>query len=122
MIDIKEAFTDDNYNNLSEEITTINYTIRRKIQQDEENFIFETIEPFCTDVLQKKISKRELINRLTRPEAMRQAAVNDLGMRICKAYLEEPDFCASRIMELTREVAEDRDPYIYTSDEEDDGK
>lgn len=36
------------------------YEIETRVQEDSENFIFETISPFCEQVLQRKISKKEL--------------------------------------------------------------
>lgn len=36
------------------------YELQRRIREDEDNFIFETIEPFCSDIAQQKISKQDL--------------------------------------------------------------
>ena len=36
------------------------YKIRQKIEETEEEFIFQTISPFCDDVYEKHISKKEL--------------------------------------------------------------
>lgn len=35
-------------------------TIAEKVREDEENFIFEVIGPFCSEVAQRKISKKDL--------------------------------------------------------------
>jgi len=36
------------------------YEIRRRVREDEDNFIFETIEPYCSKIAQQKISKKDL--------------------------------------------------------------
>ena len=36
------------------------YEIRRQVKEDNENFIFETIEPYCSNIAQQKISKKDL--------------------------------------------------------------
>lgn len=36
------------------------YELQRRVREDEDNFIFETIEPFCSDIAQQKISKQDL--------------------------------------------------------------
>lgn len=36
------------------------YKIRQKMEETEEEFIFRTISPFCDDVYEKHISKKEL--------------------------------------------------------------
>lgn len=36
------------------------YEIRRRVREDEDNFIFETIEPYCSNIAQQKISKKDL--------------------------------------------------------------
>ena len=50
-----------NKNNMSD----FSFTIQRRLMEDEENFIYETIEPFCSRVTQKKLSKKELARLLT---------------------------------------------------------
>ncbi len=37
-----------------------NYEIKRRVREDEDNFIFETIEPYCSNIAQQKISKKDL--------------------------------------------------------------
>jgi hypothetical protein len=34
--------------------------VEMKVREDEENFIFETIGPYCNEVAQSKISKKDL--------------------------------------------------------------
>jgi hypothetical protein len=36
------------------------YEIKRRVREDADNFIFETIEPYCSDIAQQKISKEDL--------------------------------------------------------------
>ena len=37
----------------------------QQFSEDEENFIFTTIEPFCEEVYERKINKRELAEAIT---------------------------------------------------------
>lgn len=48
------------------------YEITTKIQETTDDFIFTTIQPFCEDVVQRKISKQELITALLLYEKARQ--------------------------------------------------
>lgn len=48
------------------------YEITTKVQETTEDFIFTTIQPFCEDVVQRKISKQELITALLLYEKARQ--------------------------------------------------
>ena len=36
------------------------YKIRKQIQEDEENFVYTAILPFCESITEKKLSKKEL--------------------------------------------------------------
>lgn len=36
------------------------YEIQRRVREDADNFIFETIEPYCSNIAQQKISKKDL--------------------------------------------------------------
>ena len=38
--------------------------ITERVLEDEENFIFETIKPYCEEIVQRKISKQELKDAL----------------------------------------------------------
>ena len=40
------------------------YEITRKVAEDQENFMFYTVQPFCEDVVQHKVSKKDLVNAL----------------------------------------------------------
>ena len=40
------------------------YKISTEVQENEEEFIFKTIQPFCESVIQRKISKQELMSAL----------------------------------------------------------
>ena len=48
------------------------YEITTKVQETTEDFIFITIQPFCEDVVQRKISKQELISALLLYEKAKQ--------------------------------------------------
>lgn len=48
------------------------YKIATEAQETMEDFIFTTIKPFCEDVIQRKISKQELITALLLYEKARQ--------------------------------------------------
>ena len=52
-----------------EEIT---YKIITEYQETEEEFIFTTIQPFCSDILKRHISKEELKNALLLYEKAKQ--------------------------------------------------
>lgn len=36
------------------------YEIKRRVTEDNDNFIFETIEPYCSNIAKQKISKKDL--------------------------------------------------------------
>lgn len=36
------------------------YEFQRRVREDNENFIFEAIEPYCSNIAQEKISKKDL--------------------------------------------------------------
>lgn len=48
------------------------YKISTEAQETMEDFIFTTIQPFCEDIVQRKISKQELIKALLLYEKARQ--------------------------------------------------
>lgn len=48
------------------------FEITTKVQETTEDFIFTTIYPFCEDVVQRKISKQELLTALLLYEKARQ--------------------------------------------------
>ena len=48
------------------------YKISTEAQETMEDFIFTTIQPFCEDVVQRKISKQELISALLLYEKAKQ--------------------------------------------------
>ena len=55
---IKNAFKSTKINPLNG--IDFAYEIERRVREDEENFIFETIEPYCSNIAQQKISKKDL--------------------------------------------------------------
>lgn len=50
----------------------LHYKIVTEVQETTEEFIFTTIHPFCEEVVQRKISKQELINALLLYEKAKQ--------------------------------------------------
>ena len=57
--EIKLAFKTAKIDPLEDDMD-ITYKIRRQVREDEDNFIFETILPYCSDIAQQKISKKDL--------------------------------------------------------------
>lgn len=55
---------------LSDSITTTVVDFVTQVRETEDEFIFETIEPFCRDTLKRTISKKELEEMLLRAERM----------------------------------------------------
>lgn len=49
--------------------------INQRVLEDEENFIFETIKPYCEEIIQRKISKRELRDALLLWEQAKKATI-----------------------------------------------
>lgn len=54
---------------------TVDYAT--KVRETEEEFIFQTIAPFCCNVLQRKISKKELKEKLVRADRMKWIPCNE---------------------------------------------
>lgn len=77
------------------------FRIVTEVQESEEDFIFTTIQPFCEDVIKRKISKAELVKLLSQPKIVRCGECEHLtNDRICPRW--------ERICELTgRGKAED---------------
>lgn len=53
------------------------YKITTEAQETMDDFIFTTIQPFCEDVVQRKISKQELISALLLYEKAKQLLYKD---------------------------------------------
>ena len=51
---------------------SMTYKITTEVQETTDEFIFTTIQPFCEDVVQRKISKQELVNALLLYEKAKQ--------------------------------------------------
>ena len=49
---------------MEETINSIIYQVAMEFQETEEDFIFQTIEPYCENILERKISKEELTELL----------------------------------------------------------
>lgn len=62
---------------LNDSITKTVVNFATKLHETEDEFIFETISPFCIDILIRTISKKELKEMLLRAERMKwRPAVN----------------------------------------------
>lgn len=56
---------------LNDSITKTVVNFVTQLHETEDEFIFETISPFCTDILHRRISKKELKEMLLRAERMK---------------------------------------------------
>lgn len=56
---------------------SMTYKITTEVQETTDEFIFTTIQPFCEDVVQRKISKQELINALLLYEKAKQILIRE---------------------------------------------
>lgn len=56
---------------LNDSITKTVVNFATQLHETEDEFIFETISPFCTDILHRRISKKELKEMLLRAERMK---------------------------------------------------
>lgn len=61
----------------SDNITKIVVDYATRLQETEEEFIYQSISPFCSNVLQRKISKKELEEKLVRAERMKWIPCNE---------------------------------------------
>lgn len=59
----------DNINDVVNDITELSYKIAQTVKETDDEFIFETIQPFCEDILQRKINKKDLSNLLVNNNA-----------------------------------------------------
>lgn len=55
----------------NEDMETITYNVVIKAQETEEEFIFQTISPFCNNVVNKIVRKKELQEMLLRADRMK---------------------------------------------------
>lgn len=70
--------TIDNCGNIYENpVGDMMYKIATQFRESQENFIFETIKPWCEETTQFKISKQELVRALTFYR-MKDAMVDDI--------------------------------------------
>ena len=56
-------------NDLQNDITELSYKISQTVKETEEEFIFQTIQPYCENILERKINKKDLTNLLTNNNA-----------------------------------------------------
>ena len=57
--EIKNTFKSSKTDSLKDSMD-FTYEIRRQVREDEDNFIFETIQPYCSNIAQQKISKKDI--------------------------------------------------------------
>ena len=59
--------------NITNIVNEVANSVSRKVTEDNEKFIFETISPFCDSIEQTVISKRELVDVIvkSRPQKIR---------------------------------------------------
>ena len=55
----------------NKDMETITYNVVTKAQETEEEFIFQTISPFCNNVVNKIVRKKELQEMLLRADRMK---------------------------------------------------
>lgn len=55
----------------NKDMETITYNVVTKVQETEEEFIFQTISPFCNNVANKIVRKKELQEMLVRARRMK---------------------------------------------------
>jgi cell shape-determining protein MreC len=80
------------------DIDTYIAKIVQKVIETEEEFIFQTISPFCEEMTEKKISKKELINALVyyreleeENQRLRSKLYNLETSLLCRGILNEID-------------------------------
>ena len=95
---------------LNDSITKTVVNFVTQLHETEDEFIFETISPFCIDILRRMISKKELKEMLLRAERMKwRPAVNTPSVNE-KGYSERIllNFANASIHEIGRYI-EDED-------------
>lgn len=95
------------------------YNIERKIREDEEEFIYTLIEPFCETVVEKKLSKAELKQILEKgmQKSIPLEKVKQAREEIRKLDDINPDYPMDRTIHVSRnEVLEIIDKLITESE------
>lgn len=52
------------------------YEVRLKVEETVDDFIFQTIQPFCENIVKRKIPKKELEDMLLRAKRMKWTPCN----------------------------------------------
>ncbi len=97
---------------LSDSITKTVVDYVAKIHETEDEYIYETIEPFCRDTLKRTISKKELEEMLLRAEQMKWIP--------CSERLPDREaLCCDRVgYMLVGYVKEENGRYIAETDDD----
>lgn len=61
---------------MSDVISNQIYEVRLKVEETVDDFIFQTIQPFCESIVKRRISKKELEDMLLRGERMKWTPCN----------------------------------------------
>lgn len=61
---------------MSDVINNQIYEVKLKVEETVDDFIFQTIQPFCESIVKRKISKKELENMLLIAERMKWIPCN----------------------------------------------
>ncbi|MBR4719759.1 MAG: hypothetical protein IKP31_05900 [Lachnospiraceae bacterium] len=69
-------------------LTEITEKISMQVKEDTDNFIFESIRPFCEDIVQTKISKNELVAALILYR--NKGTVDQIMTEMCDKYCRFP--------------------------------
>lgn len=72
---------------MEETINSIIYQVAIEFQETEEDFIFQNIRPYCENILERKVSKKELTELLLLGKSFKNGNLKEnLIKRINQAY------------------------------------
>lgn len=75
---------------MEETINSIIYQVAMEFQETEEDFIFQNIRPYCENILEGKISKKELTELLLLGKSFKNGNLKEnLIKRINQAYYSD---------------------------------
>ena len=78
------------------------YKMRKQIQEDEENFVYTAILPFCETITEKKLSKKELEEILRK--GMKYSNLLDKIKKAREQIIDEKDFAYANFEQYKEEV------------------
>lgn len=82
---------------MSDSLTSYTYKMVQQVQEEADRFIFETIQPFCEEVTQMKIEKRDLEQALLKTKARKIAVISGRDCcPVCMNPLEVIAYCGRR--------------------------